>query len=173
MRLNLFCTLAFAGLVAVLTSGCESTVDSDAYVVLPRAADLVNLPDATKATLRVEAEIPGSLSKSPLMLDLSMGYARGKFTLPDAEYSDVQIVLSFYGGQNANTEEVLLGRVEHTASIVSGESNRVTIPEFETNGALFDSNRNDVSNLEDLIAGIDPAPIQHRGHQKLRQVEFR
>ena len=159
MRLNLICVLSFVGCIAGLTTGCESTVDSDAYVVLPRAAELVDLPPATKATLRVEAEIPGSLSKSPLMLDLSLGYARGKFTLPEADYADVQIVLSFYGAKDATTQEVLLGRVEHTASIVRGESNRVTIPEFETTGPLFDSNRNDESNLDDLIAGYDPAPM--------------
>ncbi|MBT6434480.1 MAG: hypothetical protein HOK28_15380, partial [Deltaproteobacteria bacterium] len=159
MRLNLFSALAIAGCILALTTGCESTVDSDAYVVLPRAAELVDLPDETKATLRVEAEIPGSLSKSPLMLDLTSGFARGKFTLPEADYADVQIVLSFYGAKDATTQEVLLGRVEHTASIVRGESNRVTIPEFETTGALFDSNRNDKSNLDDLIAGYDPAPM--------------
>ena len=59
---NYLCCVA---MIPALVAGCKGTVDSDTYIVLPQAEALKNLPPETQATFRVEAEIPGLLSKSP------------------------------------------------------------------------------------------------------------
>ena len=71
---NYLCCVA---VIAALGAGCKGTVDSDTYIVLPQAEALKNLSAETQATFRVEAEIPGLLSKSPLQLDLANGRASG------------------------------------------------------------------------------------------------
>ena len=139
MHLKLMNYLSSITMVALLVTGCQATVDSDTYIVLPQAEALKELPAETQATLRVEAEIPGLLSKSPLQLDLVNGRATGTFVLPETGDTVATFILTFYGAQNASTQEVLLGRIEHEITIEKGEDNEARMPPFETTGALFDS----------------------------------
>lgn len=115
---SLSCIFMFA----VLGAGCKATVDSDTYIVLPQAAALQELSPETQETLRVEAEIPGLLSKSPLLLDLANGRATGTFSLPETSDTVATFILTFYGGQDATTQEVLLGRIEHEVAIEKGKT---------------------------------------------------
>ena len=49
----------------------------------------------------------------------------------------VNFILTFYGGQDSTTQEVLLGRVEHEITIEKGEDNQASMPPFETTGLFF------------------------------------
>lgn len=133
--------------------------DIDVQIFLPQELGLTTLPAASQERLRVLASIPGVLEPSPMRVDLGKDQASGSFTLADTNVTQAELKIEVFSGLSESSSEVLLARSLTLLSIERGKRNQAKVERLTSEGeAIFDLNRNGVSNLADLIAGIDPAP---------------
>ena len=138
--------------------GCQPNVESFTLQV-PKELALSKLSEDTLDTLRAEASIEGVLSASPLTINREKNLAMGTFTIPNQKVKDALIEVSYFASLSAESEEVPVAKNEAVLTLKKGQLNKPTFGPVTSSGSLaFDLNRNDKSNLEDLIAGIDPAP---------------
>ncbi|MDP7037995.1 MAG: IPT/TIG domain-containing protein [Myxococcota bacterium] len=144
--------------VLVGVTACAPSVD-EFVIPVPQQLALSTLSESTLDTLRAEVTIEGVLSASPLEINRQKNLAMGTFTIPNQKVQDALIQVDYYAALDADAQEVLVARNQATLTLKKGQLNKPNFGAVTTSGSLeFDVNRNDKSNLEDLVAGIDPAP---------------
>lgn len=148
--------LPFVAAVALVACDISTT---QVEVVYP--ATLAQSTPNVRSRLRGVLSIPGLLDPTELEILPDEGSARGNFVLANTSVENVEATLEFYASLSDELPEVLVARSRAPVSIREGEANTIVFPALTTSGTSeFDVNRNGDSNLSDLIAGVNPAPIE-------------
>jgi sugar lactone lactonase YvrE len=117
------------------------------------------LNPSQQGLVRATVEVEGVLAESALEME-GVTRARGRYAIEVAEETTRPLKLRVYGRHAADRPEVLLARLTQDVRLKPHQENRPTLnqPFVTSGGVVFDVNRNGVSNLEDLLRGIDPTP---------------
>lgn len=162
--------LAALALALAALPACERAPALD--VEIPGSLRLAELSADARARLEAVLVIDGVLDQTPLALSADLSRATGELLLPNvtsALRAPFALDLRLKASDGALGEPILLARASGELELRPHEENALTLGEdkFDTCGAsseggacslLFDLNRNGASNLEDLLAGVDPLP---------------
>ena len=161
----------FVAVFALLTgiaTACETP--AVAPLTMPAGLPLAELDSAHRALLRATLAIDGGiLDETTVVLNADATTVRADVVLDNVGDGGAHVAtLRIYGRDSADAEEVLLGVAEDGLQIAAGESVFVDFAdsEFDSCGVgvdgscslLLDRNRNGVSNVDDLVRGVDPGP---------------
>jgi hypothetical protein len=145
-------------------AGCPASVP----VELPPGIELSRIPAPAREQLRATLAIADVLvAEQPLVLDVDAGTIAGELLLGNVGAGGTRpAVLRLYGRLSEATAEVLLGEATAVVDVRPGTKNRLDFAgaSFDVCGGAdvcalrFDENRNGRRNVDDLYAGVDPAP---------------
>lgn len=132
-------------------------------VKFPDSLKLDQLTDAQKSLLRATIEMAGIQGgENKLTIDTDELRAYGHFVLSLDQETETEMVIRLYGRYSASEEhsEVLLARLTQPLTLAPNKPNKVEVKEsYQTSGEFrLDINRNGVSNLEDILNDVNPAP---------------
>lgn len=139
-------------------------------IALPGGLALDDLSPAQRELLRATLQIGDAvLDETEVRLDVDKLTLSGDVILNASDDGEHVATLRVYGRVDKDGDEVLLGQAEKTIAVKkNGEAfidfDGVTFEDCApvvVDGdcsIVFDANRNAVSNIDDLIAGVDPAP---------------
>lgn len=148
--------------------GCEPPPPTP--IALPDGVDLAAIPEAQRALLRATLAIDdGVLDEAEVVLDVDAGTLSGDLRLNNVGNGGThRATLRLYGRVAADAAEVVIARADNDVDVAATGAAFLDFDgvAFDTCAAgvdgacavAFDANRNGTKNLDDLIAGVDPAP---------------
>ncbi|HEY4221207.1 MAG TPA: IPT/TIG domain-containing protein, partial [Myxococcota bacterium] len=150
--------------VSAALSSCQCG-DAGLSLALPKKLRIAEISPARQQLLRASIEIPGLLAPTDLAFSSDHKTVSGSFVLAVDKTTTANVVVRvfgrFTGGDVDATDEVLLGIAKKSLTIDPRASVYLALAEGDwtvSGGALFDLNQNGKDNIDDLVAGIDPAP---------------
>ncbi len=156
-----------ARLVVVATLGAAAALSScscgeaNAAITMPKKLRVANLAPKQRDLLRATLEIPGLLAPTELTFDESHQHLSGAFVLAVQQAQKADVTLRVFGRLSGDSDEVLVGLAKRNVTLEPRSSVFFDLKEADwavDGAAVFDQNGNGASNIDDLVAGFDPAP---------------
>ncbi len=152
------CALLFALSCASTLVGCSEP--PAVQLALPAQLRLTEMAPAQQALLRATIDAPGLLAPTALAFDDDFRHVAGSFVVAVDGERSIDVSLRVFGRLSDRSTEVLLGIATKTVTFRPREATSIVLSadDWRVVGvAVFDDNANGASNVDDLVAGFDPA----------------